>query len=60
MLKTLGIPKNDIKIYINEHRKTKKFIKVVSKHGIEIKAYKRVSRDLVVKYVSSNSEIFKG
>jgi len=35
-LKALGIPTNDIKIYINEHEKAKDFIKEASKYGIEI------------------------
>jgi hypothetical protein len=40
-LKAIGIPTNDIKIYINEHEKAKDFIKVASKYGVEIKACHR-------------------
>lgn len=40
-LKTLGIPNEDIKIYVNEHEKAKDFIKIASKYGIEIKVHKK-------------------
>jgi len=39
-LKTLGIPNDDIKIYIGEHKKAKKFIKSASKYGVKIKVHK--------------------